>query len=74
MLKVRNIYVSFLEKVTVVSVVIPEICYVLIKYGVSLKFYHKLAMECTELPRYIYNSLCSYMLPVIPRASLHLCS
>jgi len=30
---------------------IPEICYLLLKYGVSIKFYHELAMECRELPR-----------------------
>ena len=30
---------------------IPEICYLLLKYGVSMKFYHELSMECTELPR-----------------------
>lgn len=30
---------------------IPEICYLLLKYGVSMKFYHELSMECSELPR-----------------------
>ena len=45
---------------------IPEICYLLLKYGVSLKFYHELAMECKELPRsykvYIHISyICIYL-------------
>lgn len=30
---------------------IPEICYLLLNYGVSTKFYHELAMECKKLPR-----------------------
>ena len=30
---------------------IPEICYLLLNYGVSMKFYHELSMECSELPR-----------------------
>ena len=30
---------------------VPQICYLLLKYGVSTKFYHELSMEISELPR-----------------------
>lgn len=30
---------------------IPQISYLLLKYGVSMQFYHELSMECDELPR-----------------------
>ena len=42
---------------------IPEICYLLLKYGVSFKCYHELAMECTELPRSykVYIRVCVFV-------------
>lgn len=45
---------------------IPQICYLLLKYGVSMQFYHEFSMECDGAPRsylVIMTVICSILSP-----------